>query len=124
MSGRSIAAAAACTWVLTTACISADFQVNRETETSGRFDSTARSWTILSWDFPKDAELIARENISDARLTNVRIEAIDRRPDWIWWLAWIPELLWSPSCRITGTWGFPPAASRGEGATPGSTPGS
>ena len=53
---------------VTASCASVSFE--RETLTSGTFESTGVAFTILSIDLPKSAIDIARENASDARQPN------------------------------------------------------
>ena len=55
-----------------TSCAGVKF--TRETETSGRFRSSGLAFTILSYDFPKRAIDIARENASDSRQANLVVE--------------------------------------------------
>ena len=80
--------------------------IERETETSGRFESSGFGITILSIDIPKSSRDIARENASDSRLTNLRIESNHTFP-YLGWFDWVLDVLGARYTKITGTWGFP-----------------
>ncbi len=87
-------------------CVScASLEFTRETQTSGRFKSTGWAFTLFSVDFPKQALDIARENASDARLTNLRVESAKVSPD-LGWADWLLDVIGVRRARITGTWGF------------------
>ena len=86
-----------------TGCTS--LQIDRDTLTSGTFRSRAWAFTILSWDLPKGALDIARENASDTRLVNMRVEEARVTPDWGWW-NWVLDILSIRVATISGTWGF------------------
>jgi hypothetical protein len=94
--------------VTLTACGS--LSIERETETSGTFSSSGFAFTILSIDVPKSSRDIARENASDARLTNLRIDTNTTIP-YLGWFDWILDIVGVRYTKITGTWGFP--AERG-----------
>jgi hypothetical protein len=81
--------------------------IRRDTQTSGTFQSTGWAMTILSWDIPKSSSDIARENASDSRLTNLRIEN-NRTLPYLGWFDWLLDILSIRYTKITGTWGFPP----------------
>lgn len=87
-------------------CASVEF--TRDTATSGTFRSSARSFTIFSWDLPRPARQAALENASDARLPGMQITE-QRVTDWGWW-DWVLEIISVRSASIRGTWG-----DRGEG---------
>ncbi len=89
-------------------CASVEF--TRETQTSGRFRSSAWAFTILSIDIPKQALDIARENASDSRLTNLQVESAKVSPNW-GWADWLLDIIGVRRARITGTWGFSGAAA-------------
>lgn len=92
----------ACALLLTfSSC--AQLSVQRDTETSGTFTSSARSITILSWEIPRSAIQIAHENASDAGLPNIDATSV-RATDW-GWFDWILEIVSTRSARVTGTWG-------------------
>lgn len=80
-------------------------EFTRDTQTSGHFEARARSFTILSWDLPMAAIDIARENVSDARRPNIRIEESSVRPNWGQY-NWILDILSVRKAVIRGTWGF------------------
>jgi len=86
-----------------TGCASVDF--TRDTATSGTFRSSARSFTILSWDLPRPARQAALENASDARLPGMKVTE-QRVTDWGWW-DWVLEIVSVRSATIRGTWGDP-----------------
>jgi len=83
----------------------ASLDITRDTQTSGRFESTGTAFTILSIDLPKPALNIARDNAADARLTNMQVTDIVRRPDLGSW-DWLLDILGVRFVRIEGTWGF------------------
>lgn len=83
----------------------ASIDITRETQTSGRFESTGTAFTILSIDLPKPALNIARDNAADARLTNMQVTDIERTPDLGSW-DWLLDILGVRYVRIVGTWGF------------------
>ena len=85
-----------------TACSS--LEINRTTETSGSFKSSARTWVFLGWDLPRPAIQIAHENISDAGLPNTR-ETEVYRTDW-GWFNWVIEIFSTRKAYVKGTWGY------------------
>jgi hypothetical protein len=114
-------AACATLLVLASACASLEFR--RDTQTSGTFTSRGWAFTILSFDIPKTAEQIARENASDANLANMQVTDLFLAP-WFGPLDWLLDILGVRYCRIDGTWGFPGPVEQGESKSPGSKPGS
>ncbi|MCC6407728.1 MAG: hypothetical protein IT453_11215 [Planctomycetes bacterium] len=80
--------------------------IQRDTETSGRFESTGWAVTILSIDIPKSSKDIARENASDSRLTNLRIDD-NRTTPYLGWFDWLLDIVGVRYTKINGTWGFP-----------------
>lgn len=82
----------------------ASLSVKRDTETSGTFNSSARSFTLFSYVFPRPAIQIAHENIADAGLPNTTATYV-RETDW-GWFDWVLELISIRSARVKGTWGF------------------
>ena len=114
-------AACAATMLFASACASLEFK--RDTQTSGTFTSRGWAFTILSFDIPKTAEQIARENASDANLANTAVTDVLVTP-WFGPLDWLLDILGIRYCRIDGTWGFPGPVERGEASSPGSKPGS
>ncbi|MBM3988537.1 MAG: hypothetical protein FJ294_11355 [Planctomycetes bacterium] len=83
----------------------ASIDITRDTQTSGRFESTGTAFTILSIDLPKPALNIARDNAADARLTNMQVTDIVRRPDLGSW-DWLLDIIGVRFVRIEGIWGF------------------
>lgn len=92
----------ACALLLTLSSC-AQLSVQRDTETSGTFTSSARSITILSWEIPRSAIQIAHENAADAGLPNIEATSVTAT-DW-GWFDWILEIVSTRSARVTGTWG-------------------
>lgn len=86
-------------------CASVAF--TRETQTSGRFLSTGVSAALFSYDLPKRAIDIARENASDSRQPNMIIEK-----EWIFPylgpLDFLLDIIGIRYARVSGTWGFEP----------------
>ncbi|MEM1448012.1 MAG: hypothetical protein AAF957_00320 [Planctomycetota bacterium] len=82
----------------------ASLKVDRDTETSGTFRSSARVFTFLGWDIPRRASQVAHENASDASLPNMRPTKV-RATDW-GWFHWILEILSTSSASVEGTWGY------------------
>jgi hypothetical protein len=83
----------------------ASISIQRDTETSGRFESSGTAFTILSIDLPKPALNIARDNASDARLTNMQVTDVAVTPDLGWW-DWLLDIVGVRRARVRGTWGF------------------
>ena len=59
----------------------------------------------MTWDFPKQAIDIARENASDANLANMQVTETFKAPD-LGWFNWILEIISVRYARLAGTWGF------------------
>ena len=91
--------------LLSIAASCASIEITRDTQTSGRFVSTGTAFTILSIDLPNDAVNIARDNASDARLTNMQVTDVKVTPDLGWW-DWLLDIIGVRSARVRGTWGF------------------
>ena len=96
--------------LLLTGCSSMEF--TRESETHGQFYANGVSVTILSIDLPRRAIDIARENLSDARQPNMRIEREVRFP-YLGWFDWIFDIFSIRFASISGTWGFAPYGPTG-----------
>lgn len=110
-SGPGAAALAFCC-ALAAGCASVEF--TRETETSGRFESTGIAFTLFAYDFPKRSIDIARENASDSRQPNMQVEEEWTFPS-LGPVDWILDLVGIRYSRVSGSWGFKPesaAASR------------
>jgi hypothetical protein len=118
-SARRASAAAALAFLLG-AC--ASVSATRETQTSGRFESTAVAFTILSIDLPQPALDIARGNASDMRLTNMQVTEVKITPGFGWW-DWVLDIIGIRKVRVRGTWGFT-GAEPGAGGATGATSGS
>jgi len=86
-------------------CGSLSFE--RTTETSGTFSSSGFAFTIFSIDLPKGAQLIARENASDANLANMEVTSTVTFP-YLGPLDWILDIISFRYSRIEGTWGYAP----------------
>ncbi len=82
----------------------ASLSVKRDTATSGTFNSSARSFTILSYAIPRPSIQIAHENIADAGLPNTHATRVTHT-DW-GWFDWLLEIISIRSARVKGTWGF------------------
>ena len=89
----------------TASCASVSFE--RETLTSGTFESTGLAFTILSIDLPKSAIDIARENAPDARQPNTRITEAKVAP-YLGWFDWLLDIAGVRYAKVEGTWGFEP----------------
>ncbi len=100
---RALAARSAAAGALSVAlgCASVDF--TRDTATSGTFRSSARSFTILSWEIPRPALQAAHENAADSGLPELQVTS-ERATDWGWW-DWVLEILSTRSATVRGTWG-------------------
>lgn len=90
-------------------------EFTRQSESHGEFYANGISFTILSIDMPKRAIDIPRENLSDARQPNMRIEREFVFP-YFGPLDWILDILSIRFASISGTWGFPPAPATSEPA--------
>ncbi len=91
--------------VLLPGCSSLTFE--RTSETSGTFRSTGLALTIFSIDLPKGAQLIARENASDANLANMEVTETVTFP-YLGPLDWLLDILSLRWSKIEGTWGYEP----------------
>ncbi len=88
-----------------TGCSSLSFE--RTTETSGTFRSTGMAFTIFSIDLPKGAQLIARENASDANLANMEVTNTVVFP-YLGPFDWILDIISLRWAKVEGTWGYAP----------------
>ena len=87
----------------------ASLDVTRDTETSGSFRSSGRSFTFLSWDMPRPAAQIAHSNVADTGLPNIEVTKASVT-DW-GWFDWILEIVGVRSAKVRGTWGYRPPAT-------------
>jgi len=85
------------------ACAHLSFQ--RRTETSGTFTSNGVAFTIFSFDIPKGALMIARENASDANLANMVVQETTVFP-YLGPFDFLLDIIGIRYARVTGTWGF------------------
>lgn len=85
------------------ACATISFE--RETETSGTFNSEAWAFTIFAWDFPKESIQTARDNVFDAGLSNLEVTSVRTTPYLGWW-DWLLDIVGLRKTVLTGTWGF------------------
>ena len=83
----------------------ASLEVTRATQTSGKFVSKGFAVTLFSIDIPKPAVSIARDNASDARLTNTQVQEVVVTPNLGWW-DWLLDILGMRWATVRGTWGF------------------
>lgn len=93
---------------LAAGCASVEF--TRETETSGRFESTGIAFTLFAYDFPKRSIDIARENASDSRQPNMQVEEEWTFPS-LGPVDWILDLIGIRYSKVSGSWGFKPESA-------------
>lgn len=98
-------AAPALAAALLAGCASVTFE--RDTPTSGTFDSTAWAFTLFGYDFPSTALQIARGNASDSGLPNLIVEEQSVLPR-LGPLDWLLDILMVRRAHVSGTWGLPP----------------
>ena len=100
------AALAAALALSAASCASVSF--TRDTETSGRFDSSGIALTLFSFDLPKRAIDIARENASDSRQPNMVVDE-----EWVFPhlgpLDFLLDIVGIRYARVSGSWGFAPS---------------
>jgi hypothetical protein len=89
----------------TTSCAHLSFE--RDTATSGTFESSGLAVTLISFDLPKGAMLIARENASDANLANMVVTETYVVP-YFGPFDWILDIVGVRYARVRGTWGAKP----------------
>jgi hypothetical protein len=82
----------------------ANLTFERDTETSGTFESSGFAVTLISFDLPKGAMLIARENASDANLANMIVTDTVVFP-YLGPFDWILDIVGARYARVRGTWG-------------------
>jgi hypothetical protein len=90
----------------------ANLTFERDTATSGTFESTGMAVTLLSFDLPKGAMLIARENASDANLANMIVTETKVVP-YLGVFDWVLDIIGVRWARVRGTWGVAPPAAGG-----------
>lgn len=110
---RVILAASLFTMTALSACGS--ISIRRDTQTSGTYEAKGFAVTFLSWDIPQSSEQIARENASDARLTNTLVTDLSTVPN-LGWFDWIFDILGLRWTTLKGTWGFLPDPTTGAAA--------
>jgi hypothetical protein len=91
-------------------------EFTRDTQTSGRFESTGWAFTFLSWDIPRTALDIARENASDSGFANLQIDEVRVAPDF-GLFNWILDIISVRRAKVRGTWGFPGGPPAAENAS-------
>ncbi len=84
----------------------------RLSETHGEFYANGVAVTILGIDLPRAAIDIARENLSDARQPNMKIEEELITP-YLGWFDWILDIFSVRFASLSGTWGFSPDSEKG-----------
>ena len=84
----------------------ASVQFDPETATSGRFRSSAVSFTFLGRDFPQSAILLARANAADSQLTDLVVEQEQIFP-YLWKLDFLLDVISFRYAMVSGTWGSP-----------------
>jgi hypothetical protein len=113
---------AALTAVLLASCANLEF--TRDTQTSGHFKSSGFAVTLISYDIPAAAITIARDNASDARLTNIQVEEAKVWPN-LGWFDWLFDIVGMRWATVSGTWGFrgdEPAAAAAAAPAPAPAP--
>ena len=90
----------------------ANLSFERDTTTSGTFQSSATAVTLLSFDLPKGAMLIARENVSDANLANMVVTETKVVP-YLGPFDFLLDIIGVRWARVKGTWGVAPTAAGG-----------
>jgi hypothetical protein len=90
----------------------ANLTFKRDTVTSGTFESTALAFTLISFDLPKGAMLIARENVSDANLANMVVTETKVVP-YLGPFDFLLDIIGVRWARVKGTWGAAPKAAGG-----------
>lgn len=116
---RRLTLAALAATALAASC--ASISLTRETQTSGKFVSKGMAFTIASIDIPRPAILIARDNASDARLTNMRVTHTDVTPNLGWW-DWLLDIIGVRWATVRGTWGFSGKEDAGTSPPSGNAP--
>lgn len=84
----------------------ASLEVERTTETSGTFRSSAWSFTLLSFDIPAPALSTALGNAADSGRPDLVIEEETVAP-YLWFCDWLLEIVGVRYAVVTGTWGKP-----------------
>ena len=92
---------------LCASCASLEFE--RETATSGTFESTAWSFTFLGFDLPTSAQKIARANAADAAQPNTE-PTFERVVPYLGLFDFILDIISVRYAVVRGTWGYPDAA--------------
>lgn len=89
----------------------ANVKFERDTQTSGTFKSTGFAVTLFSFDLPKGALLIARENASDANLANVIVTKTTVFP-YLGSMDWLIDIIGVRWAVVRGTFGVAERAGR------------
>ena len=88
---------------LTAGCSSLAY--DRDTPTSGTFVSTGWAFTLVSFDMPKGALEIARENASDPGIPNTEVTEATVTP-YFGFFDFLLDIIGVRRAKITGTWGY------------------
>lgn len=99
-----VLALAACA-ALAPSCASVKFE--RETPTSGTFESSAWAFTLISFDLPGPALQIAQRNVSSSGQPNLVIEKSLVVPH-LFFLDFLLDIVSIRYAKISGTWGYAP----------------
>jgi hypothetical protein len=89
----------------------ANVKFERDTQTSGTFESTGFAVTLISFDLPKGALMIARENASDANLANMIVTETTVVP-YLGPMDWLLDIIGCRWARVRGTFGVASRAGR------------
>ncbi len=92
--------------VFLTSCTTVEF--SRLSESHGEFEAKGWCFTIFAIDIPKRAVDVPRENLSDARQPNMRVEEQIVTP-YFGRFDWILDIISFRRATLRGTWGFAPA---------------
>ncbi len=93
---------AACLAALACSCASTRFEATAET--SGRFRSSAVTFTLLGHDFPSPALMLARANASDSLLPNLVVTE-ERVFPYLWRLDFLLDIVCVRYAVVSGTYG-------------------
>lgn len=91
--------------LLVPSCASVKFE--RDTPTSGTFESSAWSFTLISFDIPGPALQVAQRNVSSSGQPNLIIEKSLVTPH-LFFLDFLLDIVSVRYAKISGTWGYPP----------------
>ena len=92
---------------------SSTLRLSWDSATTGRFTSSAVSFTFLSFDLPSPALEMARNNAADMAQPNTLVEKETVFP-YLGRLDWILDIICIRYASVTGTWGDPREDDAGE----------